>query len=259
MSHDGESTLVRAPRCAPLGAFLAAARARSALTKLLRVPEDFDALEARWDGGEGDGRALALGTAVGTCADGARRRSDDVYGVALRAVNGRERLDASDAAADDGWGRMERECRHAFFNGLKEATYATRASAARAMTMSSEDADAMWDAVVRGDADTLRRAEKVGDAVREGRKRAVVPVRVYETRGDDFANATFASAPASVERRGTTVGDALRAFGVDVDAVEIVLAQGVEVGLDFDLEQTYEALRHADAFLYLVAHVASTL
>ena len=70
---------------------------------------------------------------------------------------------------------------------------------------------------------------------------------------------TFASAPASVERRGTTVGDALRAFGVDVDAVEIVLAQGVEVGLDFDLEQTYEALRHADAFLYLVAHVASTL
>ena len=104
MSHDGESTLVRAPRCAPLGAFLATARARSALTKLLRVPEDFDALEARWDGGEGDGRALALGTAVGTCADGARRRSDDVYGVALRAVNGSGRLDAADAAADDGWG-----------------------------------------------------------------------------------------------------------------------------------------------------------
>ena len=98
-----------------------------------------------------------------------------------------------------------------------------------------------------------------GEAVREGRKRAVVPVRVYETRGDDFANATFASAPASVERRGTTVGDALRAFGVDVDAVEIVLSQGVEVGLDFDLEETYEALRHADAFLYLVAHVATTL
>jgi hypothetical protein len=125
--------------------------------------------------------------------------------------------------------------------------------------MSSEDADAMWDAVVRGDADALRRAEEVGDGVREGRKRAVVPVRVYETRGDDFANATFASAPASVERRGTTVGDALRAFGVEVDAVEIVLSQGVEVGLDFDLEQTYEALRHADAFLYLVAHVANTL
>jgi hypothetical protein len=224
---------------------------------LLRVPEDFEALEARWDGGEDDGRALALATAVGTCADGARRRSDDVYGVTLRVIAGGETVNGPNEASDDGWARMGRECRHAFFNGLKEATYATRASAARVMTMSNENAEAMYDAVVRGDAEALRRAEEVGDVVREGRKRAVVPVRVYETRGDDLARATFASAPASVERRGTTVGDALRAFGVDVDAVQIVLSQGVEVGLDFDLEQTYEALRHADAFLYLVAHVAN--
>ena len=155
----------------------------------------------------------------------------------------------------DGWSAMERECRQSFFNSVKESTYATRASAARAMTMSSEDADALYEGAMRGDIKGLMRAEAVSAELGEGKKREVVPLRVYEVRERDFSSATFVSAPASVERRGTTVEEALRAFGVDTSAVRSVLSQGVEIDLNFDLAQTYESLRHVDGFLYLVVHV----
>lgn len=220
--YDGEFMFVCVLCCVLFGVFFVMVCVWSVLMKFLCVIEDFDVFEVWWDGGEGDGWVLVFGTAVGTCADGARCCLDDVYGVVLCVVNGREWLDVLDVVVDDGWGWMEWECWYAFFNGLKEVTYVTRASAARAMMMLSEDVDVMWDVVVCGDVDMLCRVEKVGDVVWEGRKWVVVFVRVYETRGDDFANATFASVLVSVEWWGMMVGDVLCVFGVDVDVVEIV-------------------------------------
>lgn len=243
----GRAVTLRAPRSASLGGFLTRERAMRRVIEALGAPERAGRVTLR----SAEGGGLEASASASALADA----SADGDGGAVTI-----RLDvAEDAVASidgvDGWSAMERECRQSFFNSVKESTYATRASAARAMTMSSEDADALYEGAMRGDIKGLMRAEAVSAELGEGKKREVVPLRVYEVRERDFSSATFVSAPASVERRGTTVEEALRAFGVDTSAVRSVLSQGVEIDLNFDLAQTYESLRHVDGFLYLVVHV----
>lgn len=253
MDFNEKSLHARAPRTSSLGAFLAREDVKTKLVTALGAPEDFDALEASDAAFGDDGRALALGTSVSACADGARKGVDEAWGVRLRARGGRETREES-VEGEDGWSRLRRECRQSFFNALKESTYATHASASKAMTMSSESADALYEATVDGDFRRLHRAETLAREIAEGKKREVVPMRVYRVVEDDFSRATFTSAPASVEREGTTVSDGLRAFGVNMDDVDVVLSQGVRVDLGFDLASAHDVLRGCDNFLHLVVH-----
>jgi len=241
--------MVRAPRSASLGGFLTREPTKTRMIELLGVPARVERVELRL----GVGRALEASAGASALADASADGDGGAVTIRLEVSEG----DGEDRETFvDWWSAVERECRQSFFNSVKEATYATHASAARALTMSSEDADALYEGAMRGDVKGLMRADAASSELGEGKKREVVPLRVYEVRGRDFANATFASAPASVERRGTTVEEALCAFGVDTRAVRSVLSHGVEIDLNFDLAQTYESLRHVDGFLYLVVHVA---
>lgn len=240
---------LRAPRSASLGGFLTREPTRRRVIEVLGARARVRRVELRSEGG----KALEASASASALADASADGEGGAVTIRLEELEG----DADDGGEDvDWWSAVERECRQSFFNSVKEATYATHASAARAMTMSSEDADALYEGAMRGDIKGLIRADAASAELGEGKKREVVPLRVYEVRERDFADATFASAPASVERRGTTVGEALRAFGVDTSAVRSVLSQGVEIDLNFELAQTYESLRHVDGFLYLVVHVA---
>lgn len=251
LEHKEKSLLLNVPRTASLGGFLARTEIRERLRLILDVPERFTAIEVRARDGKGEWERFdarfAHASALADCAS----TLDGVCGIRLEVKGDDD--DAMRVDSGSGWDDLERECRQSFFNGVKEATYATHASASKAMTMTRESADAMWAAAQRGDYEGLRRAESSSAELREGR-REVLPVRVYEVRDGSFARAVVVSAPASVERRDITVGDALRQFGVDLRDVRTVISQGIEVDLDFDLAKTHEALRHVDGFLYLVTH-----
>ena len=90
MDFNEKSLHARAPRTSSLGAFLAREDVKTKLVTALGAPEDFDALEASDAAFGDDGRALALGTSVSACADGARKGVDEAWGVRLRARGGRE-------------------------------------------------------------------------------------------------------------------------------------------------------------------------
>ena len=198
------------------------------------------------------GNVLDVKVPIGVVADvaSARERGFDVE-LVIRATRTRTRGKGRENALT--WmDAIDRECRHAYFNALKEATYGMYASAAKVMTMSDDALDSLWRAVSEGN---RARADVISGELRVGKTtRRVVPTRAYATTNGYFAGATYASAPVSVED-GATIGDALMQFGVDLTRVTRVISQGIEVDLAFDLASTYEALRHVDLFLYLVAHL----
>jgi len=259
------SMTVRAPRCASLGGFLSHDRARSRATTLLGLPGDDEDKDDVFDGLVfrhcKTGRVIASTTNCGTLSDGFKAGVD--YALEIYVEVGRRRRQGADLSGDGdgGWNGVARECRANFFNSLKEATYAAFASAAKVMSMSNESMDALYDAAVTGDAGAIRLAEAISnEELRMGsRKRAVAPVRLYVVASDsNFANATYLSAPASVEDVETTIGETLTSFGVDVGAVKSIVSQGIELDVSFHLERAYEALRGVDGFLYLIVELNSS-
>ena len=206
------------------------------------------------------GRVIASTMHCGTVSDGFKSGVDDALEICVE-VGCRRRQDVDVGGdGDGGWNGVARECRANFFNSLKEAAYAVFASAAKVMSMSNESMDALYDAAVMGDAGAIRRAEAISDdELRIGsRKRAVAPVRLYVVAsGGNFADATYLSAPASVEDADTTIGEALTSFGVDVGAVKSIASQGIELDASFHLERVYKALRGVDGFLYLIVELNS--
>lgn len=260
--RGARATLIAVPRTAPLGAVMYTNRTR--LRRALDVEDDWDVVEAFVRDGAVDVRA-----SVGVVDDFTRASSsssmlDAAVEVTLACRKSSHATSSSVKRAndddDDAWAWMWRECRDYYFNALKESTYGTFASASKVMSMSTDAMESLYDAVVKGDSNAMTRAETITGELRLGKKRGVAPTRAYAAAlgEDDFASATYASAPVRVESddgRAMTVGDALTVLGIDVSRVHGVMSQGIDVDLTFDLTKTYDALRHVDLFLYLVVRL----
>ena len=253
------TTVIAAPRSAPLGAVLYANRTR--LRRVLDVDDDWDVVEAFMRDGAADVRAP-----VGVADDFNRTSSVAMDALEVTLACRKSSSASSSAAASvvardgDAWAWMWRECRDYYFNALKESTYGTFASASKVMSMSTDAMDSLYDAVVKGDSSAMTRAETITGELRLGKKRGVAPTRAYATTvgEDDFGSATYVSAPVRArweDGRAMTVGDALATFGFDVARVDRVVSQGIDVDLTFDLMKTYDALRHVDLFLHLVVRL----
>jgi hypothetical protein len=253
------TTVIAAPRSAPLGAVLYANRTR--LRRVLDVDDDWDVVEAFMRDGAADVRAP-----VGVADDFNRTSSVAMDALEVTLACRKSSSSSSSAAASvvardgDAWAWMWRECRDYYFNALKESTYGTFASASKVMSMSTDAMDSLYDAVVKGDSSAMTRAETITGELRLGKKRGVAPTRAYATTvgEDDFGSATYVSAPVRArweDGRAMTVGDALATFGFDVARVDRVVSQGIDVDLTFDLMKTYDALRHVDLFLHLVVRL----
>ncbi len=253
------TTVIAAPRSAPLGAVLYANRTR--LRRVLDVDDDWDVVEAFMRDGAADVRAP-----VGVADDFNRTSSVAMDALEVTLACRKSSSLSSSAAASvvardgDAWAWMWRECRDYYFNALKESTYGTFASASKVMSMSTDAMDSLYDAVVKGDSSAMTRAETITGELRLGKKRGVAPTRAYATTvgEDDFGSATYVSAPVRArweDGRAMTVGDALATFGFDVARVDRVVSQGIDVDLTFDLMKTYDALRHVDLFLHLVVRL----
>ena len=250
------TTVIAAPRSAPLGAVLYANRTR--LRRVLDVDDDWDVVEAFVRDGAADVRAP-----VGVADDFNRTSSVamEALEVTLACRKSSSSSSSSVVARDgDAWAWMWRECRDYYFNALKESTYGTFASASKVMSMSTDAMDSLYEAVVKGDSSAMTRAETITGELRLGKKRGVAPTRAYATTvgEDDFGSATYVSAPVRArweDGRAMTVGDALATFGFDIARVDRVVSQGIDVDLTFDLMKTYDALRHVDLFLHLVVRL----
>ena len=86
-----------------------------------------------------------------------------------------------------------------------------------------------------GDFRRLHRAETLAREIAEGRSVRWCRCEVSSRRGR--ISRASPRAPGERRTRGTTVSDGLRAFGVNMDDVDVVLSQGVRVDLGFDLKR----------------------